>query len=351
MIGIYKITCLPTGKFYIGSSNNILARWRSHVSQLINNKHNNPYFQKAWNKYGKNNFKFEIIEEDVLKETLLEREQWWLDETKCYETEIGFNISRIAGTAISKEMQDRVRNKKEKLLLMAKNGEPKPPAKSLIGISLRSYLSETNESYDERFTKELFEIRSEWVITLSEKADIKKEKLLEMAINGQERPIKHKDPFGDLLVSYTNKNSSAYDPTFTEHIKQLRPDWFVVRTDVENKKQQLLDIAQNGGLRPKPNSSLSHALSSYTQNRRSSYDYEFDKLIRSLRPEWFNFDRTKMIKEKLLTMAKNGENKPNVKHKLYNVLLNYCRINNGCYDEKFDKEIRHLRPDWFTKKY
>jgi group I intron endonuclease len=91
--GIYKITCLPTGKFYIGSSVTIHKRWHSHVARLNRKVHENPYLQNVWDKYKEENFSFEIIE-IVPRETLIEREQYWLDSTKCYERDIGYNISR-----------------------------------------------------------------------------------------------------------------------------------------------------------------------------------------------------------------------------------------------------------------
>ena len=78
MIGIYKITNLVNGKIYYGSSKDIEKRWRIHKNNLNNNKHHNIKLLNAWNKYGEENFKFDIIEE--CNETiLLEREQYYLD--------------------------------------------------------------------------------------------------------------------------------------------------------------------------------------------------------------------------------------------------------------------------------
>lgn len=93
--GIYKITCVVTGKFYIGSSLSIRIRWTSHKNTLKRNKHANSYLQHAWNKYGSENFLFEILE-NVPRAKLIEREQYWLDLTKCYDKEIGFNINKNA---------------------------------------------------------------------------------------------------------------------------------------------------------------------------------------------------------------------------------------------------------------
>lgn len=59
--GIYKISCNEHS--YIGSSINIYYRLKRHISDLLKNKHANKYMQNAFNKYGKDSFNFEVIEE------------------------------------------------------------------------------------------------------------------------------------------------------------------------------------------------------------------------------------------------------------------------------------------------
>ena len=65
--GIYKITNKIDGKCYIGQSSNIKKRFKDHRYDLKYNKHDNPYLQNAYNKYGKDNFKFEILCEEKKK--------------------------------------------------------------------------------------------------------------------------------------------------------------------------------------------------------------------------------------------------------------------------------------------
>ena len=86
--GIFKITNIINGKFYIGSSVNVLKRWAVHKSLLNQNKHHSPYLQNSWNKYGKDNFIFEILEYcNPDKNILMLIEQMYLDlHTPKYNT-------------------------------------------------------------------------------------------------------------------------------------------------------------------------------------------------------------------------------------------------------------------------
>ncbi len=97
MIGIYEIINLLDGKAtaYVGSSNNILKRWRQHRYTLSKNTHRNQHLQRAWSKYGAEAFTFSLIEELDNENGLLIREQYWLDRyletpNSCY------NIARNA---------------------------------------------------------------------------------------------------------------------------------------------------------------------------------------------------------------------------------------------------------------
>ena len=89
--GIYKIINKIDGKIYIGSSNNIDRRWRQHTSALNNQRHENDYLQRSWDKHGKESFEFLIIEE-VTVETLLIREDYWIQEFKSFDRMYGYNL-------------------------------------------------------------------------------------------------------------------------------------------------------------------------------------------------------------------------------------------------------------------
>lgn len=98
--GIYQITCWINGKIYIGSAVNIEKRWRVHRSDLKLKKHGSITLQRAWYKYGKENFTFHVLELVEDKTKLIEREQHWFDLLKPFDPTIGYNINPVAGSRL-----------------------------------------------------------------------------------------------------------------------------------------------------------------------------------------------------------------------------------------------------------
>lgn len=91
--GVYKITNIENGKIYIGSSNNILQRWKNHIRELEHNSHKNMFLQSDWNKYKETSFIFEILQE-CNEEERYDVEQKYLDELfPFYRNGKGYNIS------------------------------------------------------------------------------------------------------------------------------------------------------------------------------------------------------------------------------------------------------------------
>ena len=79
MVGIYKITNTINGKYYIGSSKDIITRLKTHFNRLEKNIHVNPHLQSSYNKYGRQVFKTEVLEECPI-EDLITREQYYIDQ-------------------------------------------------------------------------------------------------------------------------------------------------------------------------------------------------------------------------------------------------------------------------------
>jgi predicted GIY-YIG superfamily endonuclease len=93
MIGVYSITNTVNKKKYFGSSRNISSRISEHKTKLKSNKHINGHLQNSWNKYGEENFVFEIIEEFLTIEDALFLEQELLNKSDLKTT---FNINKNA---------------------------------------------------------------------------------------------------------------------------------------------------------------------------------------------------------------------------------------------------------------
>ncbi|HEY9570787.1 MAG TPA: GIY-YIG nuclease family protein [Metalysinibacillus sp.] len=92
---IYKIENKVNGKVYVGQTVvGVNVRVGQHFSSLRCNKHNNDYLQRAWNKYGEENFIPTIIEECSIDE-LDNKEVQWIEHYRntvgSYNLESGGN--------------------------------------------------------------------------------------------------------------------------------------------------------------------------------------------------------------------------------------------------------------------
>lgn len=90
--GIYKIVQISTGIVYIGQTKmKFIKRYWHHRWKLKHNNHDNKYLQNTWNKYGENDFKFEVIH--ILKEheNLDELEIMYISKYDSYNN--GFNLT------------------------------------------------------------------------------------------------------------------------------------------------------------------------------------------------------------------------------------------------------------------
>lgn len=82
LTGIYHIKNIINNKIYIGSAADFYERWHSHNHYLNSGNHHNVHLQRAFEKYGRENFIFEIIEIVEDKSKLIEREQYYIDTLK-----------------------------------------------------------------------------------------------------------------------------------------------------------------------------------------------------------------------------------------------------------------------------
>jgi group I intron endonuclease len=78
---IYVIRNVVDQKFYVGSTANMRERFRTHRNKLRKGTHHCHHLQAAWNKYGGDVFKFEVVErlpDDATYEQLQAAEDTWL---------------------------------------------------------------------------------------------------------------------------------------------------------------------------------------------------------------------------------------------------------------------------------
>lgn len=91
MKGIYKITCLANNKVYIGQSTKVNKRLSSHFASLRRGAHHNEHLQKAYNKYGEDNFVIEVLAE-CSKSELDNLEKQFIAAYKSTNHKYGFNM-------------------------------------------------------------------------------------------------------------------------------------------------------------------------------------------------------------------------------------------------------------------
>ena len=110
--GVYKITNTITGDFYIGSSNNVKRRWAAHKSPSKWNEHPNCPMYQDFQKYGLNNFAFEILEE-VEEYSLKEAEQEFIEVLKPTYNQMNANGLNIERQKESKKKYEKTDKRKE----------------------------------------------------------------------------------------------------------------------------------------------------------------------------------------------------------------------------------------------
>jgi group I intron endonuclease len=135
--GIYQISFLPSNKIYIGSAINLRVRKNHHVHHLRQGTHHNPHLQNAWNKYGEENFEFEIL--ITCDPTMcIWYEQQFIDQWKPE-----YNINLIAGSMLGYEFSEESKRK------MSESAKNRPPmsdeTRKKIGEITKNFSEETLE--------------------------------------------------------------------------------------------------------------------------------------------------------------------------------------------------------------
>ena len=129
-IGIYIIRNKINGKVYIGQSKMLNRRYSGHLYRIKRSEHHNEILQKAFDKYGIENFEYDILEEVSDINTLNKREKFWIDFYGGLNSDKVYNLK----DPLLNEYSDYVRNK------MSKNN-----------------IGKNNPNYGNKWTKEMKE--------------------------------------------------------------------------------------------------------------------------------------------------------------------------------------------------
>ncbi|UXR28929.1 G-I-Y Y-I-G endonuclease [Bacillus phage Nachito] len=116
-MGIYGIRNTLDGKIYVGSSINVRKRTQDHIGLLRRDKHPNEHLQRAWSKYGEDNFEVILLEE-VNEDNRWDREQHYIDLYDSQNMKFGYNKAKAEPKApLSEETKRKLSeiNKGKKL--------------------------------------------------------------------------------------------------------------------------------------------------------------------------------------------------------------------------------------------
>lgn len=202
---IYGIWNEDTGKVYVGSAVDFRRRRNEHLSGLKNNKHGNKYLQNAWNKYGEENFLFYIIEEVEDDNSLIEREQFWLDMHDSANRLFGYNIcpttSSCLGITRTEEFKQKVSNANMGKTYLIET------IRKMSESKRGKYLGENNPFYGKTHTLE-FKDRLSKIHTgrkISEETRLR----LSIATSGKNNPMYGVSRFGEDNPMYGKQHSDA----------------------------------------------------------------------------------------------------------------------------------------------
>jgi group I intron endonuclease len=165
---VYIIKNILNNKCYIGSTINYLVRFKKHKYRLNKNKHHSVLLQRAWNKYGEENFVFEIVEEVLKKSKLIEREQHWLDtlKPKYNICEIAAGGDTITNNPRREEIISKIKNTMSDGRLKGKNnpmfGKKRPDWAKRMKENNPAKKSHVRKFLSERMKNPLLNPNSRW---------------------------------------------------------------------------------------------------------------------------------------------------------------------------------------------
>lgn len=93
--GVYVLRCLGDVRIYVGGTEDLQRRLRNHQSCLKGGYHCVPAMNEVTARLGYGNWQWALAEE-CSPDDLDGRETYWIQQTRCFEPEVGFNTLRSA---------------------------------------------------------------------------------------------------------------------------------------------------------------------------------------------------------------------------------------------------------------
>jgi group I intron endonuclease len=112
IIGVYKISNILSGRYYIGYSTNINRRFTVHRSKLKQKCHDNIFLQRAYNLDGEDKFIYEIIHICHTEEDAKEIELQYLTDLNIREELYNLNFNNSGGDLLTNHPdKEKIREK------------------------------------------------------------------------------------------------------------------------------------------------------------------------------------------------------------------------------------------------
>ena len=112
IIGVYKISNILSGRYYIGYSTNINRRFTVHRSKLKQNCHDNIFLQRAYNLDGEDKFKYDIIHICDTEEKAKEIELQYLTDLSIRNIVYNLNFNNSGGDLLKNHPdKEKIRQK------------------------------------------------------------------------------------------------------------------------------------------------------------------------------------------------------------------------------------------------